>query len=435
MATTGIIAEYNPFHYGHRYQIRKARERYGDDAAVVVAMSGNFVQRGEPSIVSKWTRCRQALSMGADLVLEIPFTFACAPADRFAHGAVSLLSQTGVVGHLFFGSESDDLPMLRRVADRVARPSESTESVLRENLSLGLSYAAAREDALIRSFVDEGDSDAAAFCRRYLSLPNVILGLEYLAALTRIGSSLRPAVLGRQGAGYHDSDLTARNASASAIRSALRNLNIRGKESVPYAAECLAGVMPPESLAPMLTEWSGGVRAVFPEDFYPAYWGSIRAKNLKEMETIAYMSDQLAGRLRNAAEEMRMESGDSLFEAFRESADTKRFAGTRISRAEVSLLVGQRADDLRDLAAPAYIRVLGFSDKGRYLLKLMSKASSLPVITKASDFREFASDPTLTRMAELDLLSSDLWCIAAGLPVGDDFSRTVLRKSGRKSAF
>lgn len=434
MKVVGIIAEYNPFHFGHDYQIRKARELFGEDAAIVAVMSGDFVQRGEPAIAGKWPRTQAALACGVDLVMEIPFTFACSSAERFAHGAVALLNASGVVTDLFFGSECDDFALLDTIAELLREESPLFISLLKSNLKEGKSYAKARELALVTCLADSGKTDLASKVSEVLNMPNAILAVEYLIALKKTGSPIKPSLLLRSGAGFLDTCISGKNASATAIRNTVTENSKSGLCSVSSLAEKLAGKMPSESLAPLLTEWSNGIRPVLAADFLPETVVYLRAHTAKQLEGLAYMGDQVSRRLKNAVSDLRSCTREALPESFRNLADTKRYAGTRLNRAMVSLLCGQTSSDLTELASPEYLRILGFSDRGRYLLRLMRKFASLPLIDKASDFLEYGSNRNLVRMAELDLISTDLWGLKAGYIYGYEYERTVIRMKGYRGS-
>ena len=186
MRIGGVVAEYNPFHNGHAYQLMELRQAGATHIAVV--MSGNFVQRGEPALLDKWTRAEAALLCGADLILELPLPYGAATAERFAFGAVSLLEGLGCVDLLGFGCESGDLPALQRAARAVEDP-EVYEAV-RERMAEGISFAAAREEAVRERWGEAGDA---------LRRPNDILAVEYLRQLGRLGSPIRPVAVGQIG--------------------------------------------------------------------------------------------------------------------------------------------------------------------------------------------------------------------------------------------
>lgn len=192
MAVAGVIAEYNPFHRGHAWQIAEIRRRLGDGTAVVACMSGNFVQRGEFAVLGKRGRAEAALLGGADLVLELPTPWSAAGAERFAQGGVSLLAAAGVVTHLAFGSESGDLRPLRAAADCL--DGEAYRAGLRRLLGGGMTFAAARQEA-VRGLTDREAADC-------LSRPNDILAVEYLRSLKALGGGIQPLALPRVGAGH-----------------------------------------------------------------------------------------------------------------------------------------------------------------------------------------------------------------------------------------
>ena len=195
MKVVGIVAEYNPFHNGHMYQMRKVKEETGADY-VVVAMSGNFLQRGVPALCDKFIRTEMALQCGADLVIEIPTLWATASAEYYAHAGVSLLAATGIVTHLAFGAETDDLDALLEISSVLKEEPDVYRAVLSNSIRTGNSFPVARKNALTTTlphFKKEELDDI-------LDNPNNILALEYLKA---IPDSIQPILIKREGAGYH----------------------------------------------------------------------------------------------------------------------------------------------------------------------------------------------------------------------------------------
>ena len=213
MKIVGLIAEYNPFHNGHRYHIEQAKKITGADHAVVV-MSGDYVQRGIPACMPKRLRAEMALKCGASAVFELPVCYATGSAELFAEGAVSLLDRLGIVDTLVFGSECNDLESLSQIADLLVEEPELYRTVLRFHLKNGASYPMARQEAV--SACLRGNH-----CSFLLNDPNNILGIEYLKALKRQKSRIIPYTIARRGAHYHDPDLHDSYSSASAIRSLL----------------------------------------------------------------------------------------------------------------------------------------------------------------------------------------------------------------------
>lgn len=190
MKVVGLIAEYNPFHNGHSYHIEMAKKLTGADYVVVV-MSGDFVQRGTPAMIQKHARAKMALLGGADLVLELPVSYATATAEVFAYGGVKILDSFGVVDHICFGSECGNADLLMEIARILADEPEWYSATLKEHLKNGMSYPAARAAAL-------------PDYQEILSEPNNILGIEYCKALLKLNSNITPVTITRQGAGYHD---------------------------------------------------------------------------------------------------------------------------------------------------------------------------------------------------------------------------------------
>lgn len=419
MKTVGIIAEYNPFHRGHALQYEAVKAHFGDDTALVIIMSGSFTQRGEPAIVDKWTRARMALAQGASLVLELPFAYAAASAERFATGAVQCLQATGVVGSLAFGSEAGDLASLTRVAGVLAEEPPDFKKNLRIGLDNGLAFPAARQQALA-AVLPEPD------LAELLRTPNNILAIEYLKAIQRCGySKLKPWTHARAGQDYREQDLAsaAGPASATAIRSTIRST--AGSQSA--LLQILAGHMPAPALGLLLQSLAAGSGPVFPEMFASALLSLLSSHTPTQLDQIAGMEEGLGRRLQQAAARPAKTSVELLADLLTAAA-TRRFPATRIQRALVALLAGVQREDLAlfdNAAGPQYLRVLGFDRRGRYLLKQMRQYARLPIVTRGSDFLEM-KEPAAVRMAGLDRLATDLWNFAVGLPAGADFDTPVI---------
>lgn len=433
MKVAGIIAEYNPFHKGHLYQIEEIRKKLGQDTFIVIAMSGSFTQRGEPSVSDKWTRTETALSLGADLVIEIPFTFACAPSDRFSRGAVKLLSSLGIITHLAFGAETEDLNLLLQIAKKTKLPHPETEELLKKELRAGLSFAAARQSAVMKILSRSEAPEFLSGISTLLSSPNTILALSYLQALEDIHSTIHPLLIPRIGAGYLDCSDTNTIMSATGLRKIVKESSCFSDRASFYnTIQNLAGRLPGETLAKLALSWQNGMSPVFMENLAFDIVHTLSVRNRQDLAGIAYMTDNLGSRLKNAVEGLRLSDKKSLFDVFSARAYTKRYANTRVNRAMISLLMGQTTNDLISLPEPLYIRILGFSKDGQYLLRRMKEFTRLPVVTKSSDFREHGTNISLSRMAELDLISTEYLNQKTGLPFGDEFNRKVVVYKGKK---
>ena len=384
----GIVAEYNPFHLGHAYHIRRTKEQLGQDRPVVCVMSGNWVQRGECALIDKWTRATLALEGGADLVLELPLGWAISSAEGFARGAVALLQATGVVDTLSFGSESGALEELGRLA--AAMEGEDYRTALGLELDKGKSFARARQEAAQACLGEAAER---------LSGPNDSLGVEYLRAA---GESLKAVAVLRKGAA-HDSGAPGEGfASASAIRALAR----RGQwgeleDRLPTGAgERLRGA----GIAEMKyaeRAFLARLRQMAPADF-AALPDSGRAEGLPE---------RLAGAAKKAGS----------LEEFYALAKTRRYAHARIRRLALWAFLGLTADD-RPLEGPAYLRVLGMSEQGKVLLREMKERATLPVLTKPAHIGQLG--PAAQRIFDAECRGSDLFglCFQTVRPCGMEYT-------------
>jgi len=392
MRTVGIVVEYNPFHNGHRYHLEQSASVTGADAVVAV-MSGHFLQRGEPALADKWARAEMALAGGCDLVIELPVAYATNAAEWFAFGAVSLLDATGVVDAISFGSESGDIGALRRIAAVLAKEPQRFKALLREALGSGASYPAAYSSAVRAYLAETGDAEAAAFP---LEQPNNTLGLHYLIALERIGSSIEPYTIRREKAGYSQVDVTD---GAIASATALRRLIA---ESGDPAAIC--AYVPPSTLELVRREWEAGRAPVGWPNYADKLFHALAVSDTASLAGFRDIGEGLEHRIKQA-----LPSLPSLdFEALIEAVKTRRYTRTRLQRALLSVLLGHRKDELaptRLAEGIAYIRVLGFTDKGRRLLRRMRATARLPVLLSA------ANPPVSSRYLELDTEASAAYAL------------------------
>ena len=332
MKIVGIVAEYNPFHAGHRYHIEETRRRLGEDCSVVAVMSGNFVQRGDCAITDKWTRARMALEGGADLVLELPTVWASASAEHFAFGAVSILKNAGVEV-LSFGSEDGNADLLKQVA--AVLDSEEFRTALRKHLDEGLPFAVCRQ----RAVEDIMGADGAS-C---LSGPNNNLGVEYLKAANRLDFHPQVIAVPRVGAA-HDGGAHEEYPSASHVRELIMD-----------------GKLPMENPASLRYNERGMLSL-------------LRKMELRDFEALPDSGEGLAVRLWES-----VRKAETLEQVY-DLTKTKRYAHARIRRMVLWACLGLKQDDRPDL--PPYLRVLGANGRGRAVLREIPE--DITVITKPS---------------------------------------------------
>ncbi|GIO41766.1 nucleotidyltransferase [Paenibacillus apis] len=371
MKTVGLIVEYNPLHNGHAYHFAEAKRLSGADTAVAV-MSGNFLQRGEPAIVDKWARAEMALALGVDLVLELPVAYALQPAEWFAYGAAALLDATGVVTHLCFGSEAGALETLQPLAERLADESADMKAAVAEELASGASYPAAYAAAAERTCAGAGLHAAAA--RELLMQPNNSLGLHYLIALRRLQSGIAPLTVRRYAAGYHDAAPQAADiASATAVRSLLSGVGLAA--AAPY--------MPPSTAQILAREFAAGRGPVSWESFAPQLFHQLLLASPQQLSGLYDMTEGLEYRFKQALPKLTSPSVEQLLDQIK----TKRYTRTKLQRTLAHILLQHDRSKLSESslsAGPEYLRVLGFNDAGRELLRKMKKTALLPVLTRVA---------------------------------------------------
>lgn len=392
MKVNGIIAEYNPFHNGHRYQLLAARARTGAEYTIV-AMSGNFVQRGGPALVSKHKRARMALAGGADLVLEIPFLCATASAEYFAAGGVALLDRLGVVTDLCFGSECDDIRLLGQIADILLREPEDYLATLKQFLKQGYSYPSARNWALFQHY------PAFEAQRELLTSPNNILAIEYIKALIRRGSQLNPVAIRRKGAGYHDSNLDRRPEETYCSALAIRQALYSGSDW-----DFLQKNMP-ETAAAILCEELAKKTTIRSNDFSDILYYKLLAGQEEGYEKYLDVSPDLSDRIRNRLNEY------SSYDSFCDLLKTKDMTHTRISRCLLHILLDIKKKDMeaaREMDYAPYARVLGFRKTATPLLNLIKACSSIPLISKLADAEKQLAPRTYALLKQ-DILVSQLY--------------------------
>ena len=347
MKAVGIVAEYNPFHLGHRYQIERIRERYGADTPIVAVMSGDFVQRGEAAAFDKFTRAEAAVRCGISLVIELPLPWSLSSAEGFARGGVGLLGATGAVDTLSFGSESADLPALRATAALLDAPRYA--AALRDALSGGAPFAAARA-AAARALLGE----TAAV----LDTPNDLLAVEYIRAAQSLGYTFNYIPV-RRTLSVHDGP-----GSASELRAFLR----RG--------ETMDGKIPAEAAEVVRRETEAGRGYVSPESLCTAILSRLREKTPEELAGLPDAAEGLHFRLYDA-----IRRGTSP-EEIADLAKSKRYAHARLRRMVMCAALGVRAGDAA--GTPPYIRVLALDGRGAELLRAMKETAVLPVVVKSS---------------------------------------------------
>lgn len=401
MKTTGIIAEYNPFHNGHQFHLETARTETGADFLIVV-MSGCYTQRGLPAVMDKFLRARGALEGGADLVLELPLPYATGSAEYFAAGAIALLDRLGVTDSVFFGSECGDIPSLRQVADILAREPEKYRAALQNNLSMGVSFPAAQAEALARICSAKNCGAAASCSEKLLSSPNNRLGIEYIKALIRRKSSIRPVTVSRNGAGYDDVCLRMKDNGQSAPLSSA--LAIRRSLSDQNGYLQILDHIPAHQHPVYHREWDRSF-PVSPDDFSLLLHYKLLSSTRDSIASCWDVSSSLADRIYRALPDF------TTYMEFCSRLKSRDITHTRISRSLLHILLDIRAAHIEEYVSRDYIsyaRVLGLRKNASPLLHAIKENASVPLISKLADASRILPPEALEMLAR-DITASHIY--------------------------
>lgn len=397
MTVLGIIVEYNPFHNGHLYHLKRSKDITNSDAVIAV-MSGDVVQRGEFASFSKWKRAEWALLGGVDLVIELPYIYACSSANYFAKGAIDILNKTNIVNNICFGVEHDNIDTMKYIADRLNNETDDFKLSMKKYLKEGYSYPQART----RSFIDNIEKENITLdeINNIMSSPNNILAIEYIRNLKMFNSKINVNVLKRKGADYHDEIFSNRYiASATSIRKASNN-KINVSNVVPNFVN--------KDIFDEFTTMKG---------FYTHFISILKRKH-NNIRNIEEGNKELEFKIYNEIER------SQTFEEFLHNVKSKNITMTRIKRLCMNIILNLTKEDAFNLRQGEiqYFRILGFNKKGKELLKKMKKCD-IPVLTnlkymeKQFSKKQFRSDCSINfllneynyfKMIGFDILASDL---------------------------
>ncbi|MEA4894548.1 MAG: nucleotidyltransferase family protein, partial [Oscillospiraceae bacterium] len=373
MKILGIVAEYNPFHNGHKLHIEESKNAISGDTAVVCVMSGDFVQRGEAAVFSKYARAEAAVRCGADLVIELPVPWSLSSAEGFARGSVGLLGALNCVSYLSFGSECGNIGVLSSLATAISDPSLDTE--IREQLKSGISYAAARQTALRRSIGGLAD---------HLDTPNNILAVEYLKAIYDQRLRIEPITIKRVGAGHDEEGGSA---------SDLRGMLFQGKSTRHY--------VPKEADEVFRRESEQGRGPVFMDNLESAILSRLRMADDRFFSQIPDDSEGLGNRLIAAFHE------EATLEGVLSAAKTKRYALSRLRRMSLCVALGIKRGQADGI--PPYARILAANETGRAALKIIAEKSLIPLITKPAAVKELGEE--CVNLFALESSAHDLYAL------------------------
>lgn len=397
MKVLGLITEYNPFHYGHKYHLKKSLEKTDCDYSIAI-MSGSFVQRGEPSFIDKWTKAKIAIDNGVDLVIELPTLYSTQSAELFASGAIEILNSMNIVDFISFGSEAGKLEPLEILSEILSNEPEEFKDSLNFYLSLGNSFPKSRSLAL-ESFLKRINLFHKYDFRSILNNPNNILGIEYLKALQKTNSNIKAFTLERIGNEYKDLSANNKFSSATGIRNSILNKNIDSvKDLIPFATYLgLKDYIKSYKHFNKIGNYSQVIKYL------------IFTKNKEELKKIFDIDEGLENRIRK-----QIRNDDSVPEIIT-NISTKRYPYTRIQRIFMHLLLGLDSEGVKNayINKPNYIRVLGSNKKGFKLINKIKEKSDIEVITKFSNYNKLKIE-SVTRFLSFEEKATDIYFLGLG---------------------
>jgi predicted nucleotidyltransferase len=402
MKTVGLITEYNPFHNGHRYHIEEAKKLTGADHVVVI-MSGNYVQRGAPAILDKYSRAEIALKNGADLVLELPVCYATASAEFFALGAIATLDKLNIVDMICFGSESGDINALTEVAKILENEPPELSELISTYVKSGMTFPLARANALL-SYLKSTNHDEVSSSHNFpdineieklLFSPNNILGIEYIKAIMRLKSNIIPMTIKRKDSNFHDQDITSAFSSATAIRKSLH-------EGIHPTQ--LFNTMP-ENAFPIMNDLFHKSFPIDEKDFSLLLKYKLLLEKPDTLRDYLDVSGGLEKRIYNLLNEYKD------FSQYALCLKTKQFTLTRVTRALLHIILNINDNTFRGIMKEGtvkYARILGFQRSSSHLIKSIKDKGKIIPITKMANAATMLDDVGST-LLDLDVFASSLY--------------------------
>lgn len=405
----GIIGEYNPFHNGHLYHLEQSKKLTGASYTVAI-ISGNFTQRGSTSLIDKWSKSEIALLNGIDLVIELPVLYATSSAENFADGAIKILNSLKVVDYISFGAETSNIEVLNQFADILYNEPKQYKAILAHELNKGISFPKARENALLMYL-----NDISKYSN-IISSPNNILGIEYLKALKKHKTNIKPVAVERFEAGYNDISYSGNIASATAIRNIIKNGGF----------DILRRLLPATSYSTLFENIKQGHFVLDLSSFEKQIIYNLRKMDTSEIANLQDVTEGIEFLIKKAAN-----SCNTLIE-FLNIVKSKRYTTTRIQRILLYSLLGITKNDIEiSKKVTPYVRVLGLNERGKFLISEIAKANpKLEIITSVKRFADDNSNRNLKVLLEKDIFATNVYTIGYELDSWSnlDFTKKIVTK-------
>lgn len=383
----GIIAEYNPMHNGHIYHLKESKKQTGAEETVLV-MSGNFTQRGIPSIIDKYEKAKIAIENGIDLVIELPCIYSISSAENFASGSIKILNSLGIIDYLSFGAESN-IENLENIANILVDEKYEYKKYLEAELDLGNSYPKARENALAKYLKSDN--------MNIISMPNNILAIEYLKSLKKINSKIKPIAIKRNYVESNSDKINKNYASSSLIRKLIKENRI----------EKIKDFVPISTFNALKSNIENGHFIFGLKSFEKEIMYELRKMSIEEINSLPDVNEGLGNLLKKANNKC------NNLEELISIVKTKRYTLTRIQRILLYALLGITKEEMEiSKEINPYVRVLGFSKKGEKILSQIKKENNnIKIITSVNKFLESDEDKALKEMLKRDILASNIYTL------------------------
>jgi len=409
----GIVAEYDIFHNGHKYQIEQLKEKTNSNIVIAV-MSGNFLQRGIPASFDKWMRAENAINNGIDIVFELPTCYATASAEFFSMGAIGILNKLNSINYISFGCKYDNLDLMKTIAKILQNEDEPFKKELQKQIHSGISFPVARCNAL-KNYLK--DYDNAELIENILLDPNNILAIEYLKALYEYDSNITPYIIKRKSVDYSSTDIVDNITSSTGIRELLKNDDYTN----------LKKVVSDYTYTKIKKDISSGKMPMTFKNFEKEIFYKLRIMSANEISNIFDVSEGIENTIKKA-----LNNSQDIYELI-ENIKSKRYTQTRVQRILIHSLLDIKEEYIKKIKyLPKYARLIAVSKNGQKVLPTITKNSSIPIVTSVSKFLKTANDDE-KEMMNLDILASNVYTLGYEIPYFKkynlDFTKPIIKES------
>ena len=396
MKILGLIVEYNPFHNGHLYHLKKSIEETNATHTIAI-MSGNFLQRGEPALFDKYTRAYAAVKNGVDLVIELPTMFACQSAEIFSHGAIATLNSLNCVDCICFGSEEGDVNILKTISKILVDEPNEFKIYLKKYLDDGMLFPTARSLALF-DYINKFNilNISKERLLDILNSSNNILGLEYIKSILKLKSNIKPYTITRVQSQYNSETIESNICSATAIRKQLKDFN---------NIDSISSVVPSNTFDTLKDKINNNFNPMFDDNYFEIL-SSIILRDIDILNTYFEVNEGIENKIYQSI------FTSSSLDDLKESIKSKRYTMTKVKRTLNNILLGITKNDMnniKNIDSVPYVRILAFNHKGREIIKNIKNNSDINIINKFSNISFSKNDKIFKTLIDYDIKASNIY--------------------------